>query len=144
MTPENAAAARAGGLDQAEFLALAETLSSLIALIEGDKLTYVNPAGCALLGRKPAELVGRDFWEFVHPEDREVAMARGRARQAGVPQPKRLTERLVHSDGHAVWMDYSIDLIRIAGRTAVLVTGHDVTEGRLREEELRGSEARLA
>jgi len=144
MKPESAQAQLGSRKDQADFLSLAETLSSLIALIEGDKLTYVNPAGCALLGRPKEYFVGRDFWDVVHPEDREAARARGRARQAGIAQEKRLTERLVHADGRAIWMDYSIDLIVLGGRRTTLVTGNDVTERRRIERELRLSEGRLA
>ncbi len=128
---------------QANFLSLAETLSSLIALIQGDELIYVNPAGCALLGYPKEALVGRSFTCVLHPEDREVALARGRARLAGVPQPKRLTERLVHADGRTIWMEYSIDVIQFEGRPTTLVTGNDVTDRRRIEEELRWSEARL-
>ena len=144
MSVDGASAGTHASAGQAEFLSLAETLSSLIALIQGDALVYVNPAGCALLGRPKELLAGRPFWEVVHPDDREAAIARGRARQAGIPQPKRLTERLVHADGHTIWMDYSLDVIRFEGRTTTLVTGHDVTERRRIEEELRWSEARLA
>jgi PAS domain S-box-containing protein len=55
-----------------------------------------------------------------------------------------LIERLVHADGHAIWMEYSVDLIRFGGRSTTLVTGNDVTERRRIEGELRHSEARLA
>src|SRR5262245_21507427 len=112
---------------QAGFLSLAETVSCLIALIQGDKLIYVNPAGCALLGYPRGKFIGHNFWEVVHPDDREAAMARGKARQAGIPQPKRLIERLVHADGHAVWVDYSTDMIQVDGKPTILVTGMDVT-----------------
>ncbi|HVR76052.1 MAG TPA: PAS domain S-box protein, partial [Planctomycetota bacterium] len=77
-------------------------------------------------------------------DDREAAIARGRARLAGIPQPKRLTESLIHADGRTVWMDYSVDVIRFDGQPTTLVTGYDVTERRRIEEELRWSEARLA
>jgi two-component system sporulation sensor kinase A len=129
---------------QADFLSLAETLSSLIALIEGDVLVYVNPAGCEMLGRPRDWYAGRAFWEVVHPEDREGAIARGRARQAGVAQPKRLVERLVHADGRTLWVDYSIDRIVLGGKTLTLVTGNDISERKRIEAELRQSEARLA
>jgi two-component system, cell cycle sensor histidine kinase and response regulator CckA len=127
-----------------EFLSLAETLSSLIALIQDGKLVYVNPAASALLGYPKDHFVGRPFWEFVHPDDREVALARNQARNAGIPQPKRLMERLIHQNGEAVWMDYSVDVIDFEGRRTTLVTGHDITQRRRMEEELRWSEARLA
>lgn len=129
---------------RADFRSLAETLSSLIALIQGDQLIYVNPAGCAILGYPKDFYIGRNFWDVVHPDDRENAIARGRARQAGIPQPKRLVERLVHADGHAVWVDYSVDVIQFEGRPTTLVTGFDVTERFKAEEVLRKNQANLA
>lgn len=144
MSVDDASTEVARRQSQADFLALAETLSSLIALIEGDELVYVNPAGCELLGRPRGWYAGRPFWEVVHPEDREGAIARGRARQAGVPQPKRLVERLVHADGRTLWVDYSIDRIVLGGKALTLVTGNDISERKRIEAELRQSEARLA
>jgi PAS domain S-box-containing protein len=129
---------------EADFLSLAETLSSLIAVIDGSKLAYVNPAGCALLGHPRNFWVGRDFWELVHPDDREKAIARARARQSGIPQPRRIVERLVHANGSTIWMDYSVDRIALGGKPVTLVTGYDLTEQRRTEEKLRQSEARLA
>jgi PAS domain S-box-containing protein len=128
----------------ADIRPLAERVSSLIALIQGDKLIYINPAGCALLGHPPERLVGLNFWEVVHPDDREAAMARGRARQAGIPQPKRLLERLLRADGRTLWIDYSVDLIQYEGRPTTLVTGFDITERLNALEVLRKSEANLA
>jgi len=128
----------------ADFQALAETLSSLIALIRGGKIIYANPAACALLGYPRQWFVDRDFWEVVHADDRPRAIARGRARAAGMPQPKRVRERLVHADGHVIWMDYSIDVVMFEGQPTTLVTGHDVTEQRRIEQQLERSEARLA
>ncbi len=129
---------------EADFQSLAETLSSLIALLRGDRIVYVNPAACALLGRPREWFENRVFWEVVHPDDREAAIARGRARAAGIPQSKRVTERLVHADGHTIWMDYSIDVVIFEGQPTTLCTGHDVTARRHIEQEFRRSEARLA
>jgi PAS domain S-box-containing protein len=129
---------------EADFQSLAETLSSLIVLIRGDKIIYVNPATAALLGRPREWFLGRDFWDAVHPDDREAAIARGRARAAGIKQQKRLVERLIHADGHTIWIDYSIDVVMFECQPTTLCTGHDVTEHRRIEEEFRRSEARLA
>lgn len=130
-------------LPELGFLSLAETISALIVLIQGDKLVYVNPAACAMLGYPPGSFIGRNFWDVVHPDDRDAARARGKARQAGIPQPKRLLERLIHADGHAVWVDYSVDLIQVDGRPTILTTGFDVTERLKAEEALRLSEERF-
>lgn len=129
---------------EADFQSLAETLSSLIALIRGDKLIYVNPAACQLLGRPREWFVDRSFAEVVHPDDRAAAIARGRARATGVPQPKRIRERLIHADGRTIWMEYSIDVVMFECTPTTLCTGHDVTERMRIEAELARSEARLA
>jgi PAS domain S-box-containing protein len=134
------------------FLSLAETLSSFIALIQGDRLIYVNPAGCALLGRPGEFFVGRRLWDVIHPDDRQAAIVRGEAhpdcdRRAGLPgagSAGLLVERFVHADGRTVWMECSLDVIRFEGQPTTLVTGHDVTERMRAEEELRRSEANLA
>jgi len=144
VNPDATQAQPAARYGSSDFQALAETLSSLIALIRGGKIVYSNPAACALLGYPRQWFVGRDFWEVVHPDDRARAIARGRARAAGVPQPKRVRERLVHADGHAIWMDYSIDVVMFEGQPTTLCTGHDVTEQIRMEQQLARSEARLA
>ena len=144
MNPDATQAQPAARYGSADFQALAETLSSLIALIRGGKIIYANPAACALLGYPRQWFVGRDFWEVVHPDDQARAIARGRARAAGLPQPRRVRERLVHADGHVIWMDYSIDVVMFEGQPTTLCTGHDVTEQRRIEQQLERSEARLA
>jgi len=143
MSTENSRADLVAREDQASFLALAETLSSLIVLVQSEEIIYVNPAGCALFGHPREHFIGRKFWDVVHPDDREVAKARGRARLAGIPQPRRLIERILHADGGTIWVDYSIDLIEVQGRPTILVTGYNVTERRRMEEELRQSEERF-
>ena len=144
VNPDATQAQSAARYGSADFQSLAETLSSLIALIRGGKIIYANPAACALLGYPRQWFVGRDFWEVVHPDDRQRAIARGRARAAGLDQPKRVRERLVHADGHVIWMDYSIDIVMFEGQPTTLCTGHDVTEQRRMEQQLARSEARLA
>src|SRR5262249_29160998 len=54
------------------------------------------------------------------------------------------TERLVHADGHTIWMDYSIDVVMFEGQPTTLCTGHDVSDRKRIEQEFQQSEARLA
>jgi PAS domain S-box-containing protein len=128
----------------ADFLSLAETLSSFIALVRRDRVIYVNPAGCALLGRPKDHFVGVSLYDVIHPDDREPAMAREEAALAGVARPERLSARLLHADGRTIWIECSLDVICFQGQPTTLVTGNDVTERRRMEKELRKSEARLA
>lgn len=127
---------------EAAFLALADALSPLVALIEGERLVYVNPAGCTLLGRPREQLVGNDFWEYALAEEERHEL-RERARQAGVGEPRRFVGRVRHADGHERWIDYSVDALRLDGRTATLVTGQDVTEQRSAQQTARRSAERF-
>jgi PAS domain S-box-containing protein len=136
MSPDRARAGVEARHEQASFLGLAETVSSLIALIQGQELIYVNPAACALLGRRKDDLVGRSFCELLHPDDRGAL--------ADAPRPKRTTVRFLHAEGCPRSVECSVDVVDFDGQPTMLVTGHDVTDRRRVEEELRRSEARLA
>jgi PAS domain S-box-containing protein len=113
------------GREEAALRALMERMSPLAALIRGDELVDLNPAGCALLGRTREQVLGRDFWELALAQDQE--RIRERERQAGNELPRRFTQRLHHAHGHELWIDYSVDRIELDGRPALFVTGHDVT-----------------
>src|SRR5690606_2508131 len=127
MSPERAPTEVAPRHEQASFLSLAETVSSLIALVQDGELIYINPAGCALLGRSKQELLGRGYCELLHPDDRAEALEREAARLAGEPRDKRATDRFVHADGRTLWLECSLDVVDLEGRPTTLVTGHDVS-----------------
>src|SRR5262245_33584196 len=130
--------------DEGHLRALAETMSSLIALVRDGRFLYVNRAGCALLGRPREWFCGRTYQEIVHQDDRAMAIARGDAPALGNGLPQRVVERLLHADGSTIWLDCAIDVLRLDGQPTTIVTGNDITAHRRVEEELRRSEARLA
>jgi PAS domain S-box-containing protein len=130
--------------DESDLCKLAETMSSLIALVRDGRFVFVNRAGGALLGRSPEWFCGRTYQEIVHQDDRAMAIARGTAPALGTGLPQRLVERLLHSDGSTIWLDCAIDVLRLDGRPTTIVTGNDITAHRRVEEALRRSEARLA
>lgn len=131
------------GREEAALRALMERMSPLAALIRGDELVDLNPAGCALLGRPREQVLGRNFWDFALAPDQERIRERERARQAGSELPRRFTQRLHHAHGHEVWIDYSVDRIELDGRPALFVTGHDVTEHQGAQTALAFSEERF-
>jgi PAS domain S-box-containing protein len=102
--------------DPGGVLALADSLSAFVALLHEHEISYVNPAACALLGRPKEALLGRSLCEFVHPDDLESLEVRGGCWQAGSSAPLRVADRFVNADGATVWLEYSIDSIRLGGR----------------------------
>src|SRR5688572_28265962 len=81
------------------YQALLEHSHDNIALISADGRTvYQSPAVTRQLGYSPAELVGRNNLDLVHPDD--VAPARQRLERviAGVESPQPLRLRCRHRD----------------------------------------------
>ncbi len=101
------------------------------------RTTYVSPAVRTVLGYDPDEFAEMDTTELVHSEDlvayRRFVMPTG-------DTPSQATYRLLHADGHYVWLEGTARLVRDATTGAPLeyqVTSRDVTERQQAAEELR-------
>jgi PAS domain S-box-containing protein len=120
---------------EAERLRLADQLDHLFAMshdlmcVAGTDgyLQRVNPAWEQLLGYTTAELLGRPYLDFVHPDDvahtEVVALALAERRLTTVAMETRLRT----SDGADRWINWSATL---APDDAIYAVGRDVTEKR--------------
>jgi two-component system, cell cycle sensor histidine kinase and response regulator CckA len=122
-----------------------ENSIDLIALFDGDGIcTYASPSYRRILGYDPRDLVGRSALHIVEPEDHRAAVDAFHALQSG--GRIWISElRLRHADGHPV-------VIECAARATchesgeidlAFLFGHDVTDRKRAEDELRESEALL-
>lgn len=96
----------------------------------------VNAALCGITGYARQELLARRLLDLVHPEDREAVLAE----LAGMADvDKALEHRMLHHDGHVVWVASSATLVRDAGGKPQHVLGQiqDITERREYEARLR-------
>ncbi|HYH21936.1 MAG TPA: PAS domain S-box protein [Azospirillum sp.] len=110
------------------------------------RLLEVNERLCALLGYARDELVGRDFRDIVHPDDRPAEEAELARLLLGVVPSYTLERRCLHKDGSLVWVRVTSSLGMAPGRTGEtfrISIIEDVTDRRAAEEALRVSEARL-
>ena len=117
-----------------------------MALVGLDRCRFkANRALCEMLGYSEEELLGKDYLEHVHPEDREISVEHRRRALEGGPQSYTLERRYIHADGHVVWNLTSVSLIRDSkGEPSHLVCLHqDITERKRAEEKLRQSEKRF-
>ncbi len=124
------------------FRSLIENSSDGIALMSPDgTFIYAGPSTQRLIGYTEAELVGRNGFEFVHPDDLEVAslLLAGIAGQAGAAAGGEF--RVRHVDGSWRWIDViTTNLIDEPGVGAIVVNYRDVTERMKAEQALRESE----
>ncbi|GAA0624933.1 PAS domain S-box protein [Brevundimonas kwangchunensis] len=123
---------------------LADNAADVIARVKLDGSSdYISPAVERLLGWTPAEMAGRSADSFVHPDDRdrlretfaEMAAGRGAA---------TLEHRLLHREGHTVWGETRLRLVRDAAGKPVetVVVIRNISRRKVLEEQLQ--QARVA
>ncbi len=129
----------AGGLRESDELyrLLAEHSTDMISKhTPAGVYTYASPACRSLLGYDPEDLVGRDAYEFFHPDDLEEI---GRSHSAILERPDTYTVayRIRRKDGSYTWFETTSRTVRDPATDEVLeiiAVSRDIT-GRKRTEE---------
>jgi PAS domain S-box-containing protein len=115
----------------------------LLRNIEG-KIVYANPSAVTLFHASKAEdLVGQDYLNLVHPEDREESEKRAqRSSMENQPAPMR-EHRLITLDGQLVYVESTGVPVKHQGQQHVLGLFHDITARKQTENELLDTNLRL-
>ncbi|MGH2341567.1 diguanylate cyclase domain-containing protein [Segnochrobactraceae bacterium EtOH-i3] len=106
-------ALRATEAREAAFRVLAETSSDTIVRgdLNGIRL-YISPSVRTLLGYEPEEMLGHRALDITHPDDVPAFRSVMADVRAGRLEVGVVEQRQRHKDGHWVWMEASIRLIR--------------------------------
>ncbi|MCX5819457.1 MAG: PAS domain S-box protein, partial [Deltaproteobacteria bacterium] len=127
---------------EAKFRALAESSSSAIFLIQGTKYIYINPAFESIIGYTMEDLADMNFWDFVHPDMRELIRNRGLNRLKMQNPPSRYEIKFIAKNGQEKWVDYSATVIELDNKPTIVGSTFDISERKQTEEALRESEER--
>lgn len=98
---------------------------------------YLSPSIKHLLGHEPSECIGKQFTEFIHPEDHAVVQ---KNLQLLLVTRKHCTMelRMRHIDGHYVWMEVVASPVIERGRVINIITiSRDVSERYSMQEALK-------
>jgi diguanylate cyclase (GGDEF)-like protein/PAS domain S-box-containing protein len=101
----------------------------VISTIDGT-MTRANQALADLLGRDPADLIGRSVYEFVHPDDPRSSDPDARLQNRAVVNEHR-DAQLIHSDGTRIWASVHASYIMVDSQRLVLRHVEDITDRRL-------------
>ena len=118
---------------------LVNSLSDGLAIYQGGKVLFVNPAGMRMLGYSSAdEAMDKDILDFVHP--RSLLEVKERMRGSlELPNPW-MEETFLHRDGTPLSVEVSTLPTVYKGRRAVQVMFRDLTGRKEAERQLRESE----
>jgi len=127
------------------FRSLTENASDIVTILGDDGIVrYVSPSVQRLLGYGAQELLGRNAFEFMHPEDLAPVMEALADAIQRPGSPQTATFRFKHADGSWRALE-SIGQAKLDQPNAysVIVNSRDVTERVLHEQMLRTSKQRL-
>jgi diguanylate cyclase (GGDEF)-like protein/PAS domain S-box-containing protein len=119
----------------AEFRLLAEGASDVVERysFSGERL-YISPAIERLTGFTPAQRMGRNAFEIVHPEDGLAVREAARRLETGESEQETVSFRVTHKDGREIWLESSFR--RASDNETVVGVTRDVTARKLVEQQL--------
>lgn len=127
------------------FDSLVKYSSDIIVILERDGITrYASPLVERILGYKPEDLVGKNAFEYVHPEDRPGALAKfgNTIREPGIAVPIEL--RIKHLNGSWVYFEViANNLTNDSNVQGIVLNARDITKRKQAENALRKSEKKF-
>ncbi len=120
-----------------KYRAITENSLTAIYIFQDEVFKYVNKRFEELIGYSKEEIIGKPFWEFVHPDDREMVKRRGLCREEGEGVIPNHEIKALRKDGSTVLVEIMSNSIDYQGRPAVFGNLIDITQRRLLEEQLR-------
>ncbi|HEY4342819.1 MAG TPA: PAS domain S-box protein [Parvibaculum sp.] len=141
---ENRQLLEVSGAADARFRRIVEIAREGIWMIGPDeRVRYINGYMANMLGYDPADAMGRSFYDFMSPEEREISR---RARDAGeIGKAGSREAKLIRKDGTHIWTQAStVPVFRADGSfEGALGVVMDITERKHAEDELRTKQTAL-
>ncbi len=128
---------------ESKYRTLVDDSQDGVFIIQDAKIEFANVAFARIAGYTINEVLGKDFSEFVAPEDVEMVMDRYYRRVAGEDVPREYEFHVLHKDGKSrAFVNMNAGVITYRRRVASMGTLKDIT-GRKRAEEMRMENERL-
>jgi PAS domain S-box-containing protein len=123
-----------------KFRTLAESSPFAIMVHQGDYWIYANRAAVEISGYTEEELYSMRFWDFVHPDHKNLGKQIGLDRQQGKVVPRDYELKIITKNGAEKWVSLTGNKIQYEDKPTALISVTDITERKLAEKELHKSE----
>jgi len=125
-----------------KFRTLAESSAFAIMMHQGDYWIYANQAAEEISGYSEGELYRMHFWDFVHPDYRDMVKQSGLNRQQGKVLPRAYEFKIIAKNGMEKWVSLTGHSIQYEDKPTALISVTDVTERKITETALIESETK--
>lgn len=119
-----------------DFKTLIETTSAALFIYQGEKIVYVNNGAKKILGYSEDDFFQSNFWDFVHPDFRNLVRDRELVRLKGEAVPENYELKIIGKDGSQKWLDFTARFLIWGGKPASIWTAFDITERKKIAQEL--------
>lgn len=131
--------------NEAKWRSLIHNSSNLITIVEADGyIRYVSPAIQEILGYTPKELIGKNTFDYIHPEDLTAVKHNFTNVVKNPTISLSIDFRFQHKDGSWRYIESThSNLLMDAPVSRIVINSRDVTDRKLADAALRNSEAQL-
>ncbi|MBI5524965.1 MAG: PAS domain S-box protein [Deltaproteobacteria bacterium] len=122
-----------------KFRTLVERSLAGIYIIQDDRFVYANPKLAEIFGVTPGAIQGKDVYDLVAPEDRDLVRESMRRRVDRGEESVHYQYTGIRADGARIRVEVLGSKMDLGGRPALIGTLMDVTDRQRAEEALRDS-----
>ncbi len=126
-----------------KYRTLVERANDGILVIQDQVIRFCNSRAAEMWGGVPGDLIGRQFTDFVDPDEAGRILEIYRARVEGRPAPQVYDTALRRKDGVLLHLGINAGLISYRGSPATLVFIRDITERKKSEDDLLTAHRKL-
>lgn len=120
-----------------KYRTLIDNIQDGVFINQDSKIQFANEAFARLGGYTVGEVIGKDFREFIAPEDLRMVADRQRRRLEGEEVTHEYEFHMLHKDGRTrILVNMNVGLITYHGSVASMGTVKDITDKRKLESQL--------
>ncbi|MFA4877492.1 MAG: PAS domain S-box protein [Methanoregula sp.] len=120
-----------------------ENSHDTIYIHRDNRFLFINRQAEVLTGFSHDELMKREIWDFIHPDDRKRLKEASLRRFAGGHLSSEFCARILTKSGEVRDGEFFVDIVEFLGRPAILGIARDITERKRSEEAIREREEQL-
>ncbi len=113
-----------------------ENTNEAIIVVQDGLVKFFNNKALDIAGYQEEDYSDKPFVNFVHPDHRHELAERHRLRVQGKQVPSFYQTKIIHQDGHSIWLQLNVTQVDWEGKPASLAFIYDINEQKKAEDEL--------